>query len=268
VRAVRECVEAALGEAGLPPDTRFRAACFGMSGGPADKRAILAEILPADILEVTDDAVIALAGAMAGGEGVIVIAGTGSIAFGRNAAGRSARAGGWGYVFGDEGSAFDIARQSLRASLRAEEGWGPPTSLGAMLLRETGARDVNGVLHLFYTPEWPRSRVAKLAPAVGQVAEAGDAVAREVLEGRAREMADFARSIARRLWKPGESVRVAHIGGVFASRLLFDKYRAEIARNGYVSIAPLAGPAAGALIEAYRAAGVTPDLGKLLSSEF
>ena len=268
MRAVRECVGAALREAALPGDTRFRVACFGMSGGPADKRAILAEILPADQLVVTDDAVIALSGAMAGGEGVIAIAGTGSIAFGRDAAGLTARAGGWGYIFGDEGGAFDIARRALRAALRAEEGWGPSTALTQMLLAKTGMRNMNAVLHLFYTPEWPRSRVARLAREVSAAAEAGDAVARAIVERCGVELAEFARAVAQRLWSAGTPVRVAHIGGVFTSPVLYERYRKEIEQSGYMSAAPLLGPAAGALLEAYRAAGAAPDLDKLLSSKF
>ena len=141
-RAVGECVGAACARAGLDAGSvRFEAACFGMSGGPADKQAILAEILHADRLLVTTDAVIALAGATAGRPGIITIAGTGSIAFGRNAAGKWARAGGWGYIFGDEGGGFDITRQALRAALRYEEGWGPATALHGVLLAETGAAD-------------------------------------------------------------------------------------------------------------------------------
>ena len=151
-----------------------------MSGGPEDKQEILAAILRTERLLVTTDAVTALAGATAHGQGIITIAGTGSIAFGRNAAGATARAGGWGYVFGDEGGAFDLVRQSLRAALRMEEGWGPPTSLRATLLQATGVRHrANHVLHLFYTDQWPRSRVATLAPLV-------DAAAARRRCGRAR----------------------------------------------------------------------------------
>src|SRR5207302_4816203 len=137
-RAVRESLAAACAQAGLDPETvAFEAACFGMSGGPDDKREILAGILRTPNLIVTNDAVIALAGATASGQGIIAIAGTGSIAFGRNASGRTARAGGWGYIFGDEGSGFDIVRQALRAALRMEEGWGPATRLREVLLGAT-----------------------------------------------------------------------------------------------------------------------------------
>src|SRR5438445_3705675 len=155
-RAVVESVGAACRQAGLDASAvNFEAACFGMSGGPDDKREILADILRAAHLTVTNDAVIALAGATTTGQGIITIAGTGSIGFGRNAEGRTARAGGWGYVFGDEGGGFDIARQALRAALRFEEGWGPPTVLRDRLLQATGAVDVNDVLHRFYTEEYP-----------------------------------------------------------------------------------------------------------------
>jgi len=109
---------------------------------------------------VTSDAFIALSGATAGGPGLVAIAGTGSIAFGRNAAGRTARAGGWGYLFGDEGGAFSIVRQALRAALRHEEGWGAPTELRPALLEATGAASANDLLHRLYTAEFTRQRIA------------------------------------------------------------------------------------------------------------
>src|SRR5205814_8726187 len=103
-RAVTEILRAACAEAQLDFDAvQFEAACFGMSGGPEDKEDILRRLVRARRLIVTTDAEAALAGATTNGCGIIVIAGTGSIAFGRNAAGRKARAGGWGYIFGDEG---------------------------------------------------------------------------------------------------------------------------------------------------------------------
>src|SRR5262249_47708112 len=162
-RAVQESVAAAREQADLDAHgARFEAACFGMSGGPEDKQAILAEILPDTKLIVTHDALIALSGANAGEPGVVTIAGTGSIAFGRNEADEVARAGGWGFLFGDEGSGFDIVRQAVRASLRFEEGWGPETALHSVLVAEGGARSANDLLHRLYTQEWPRSRTSLL----------------------------------------------------------------------------------------------------------
>jgi N-acetylglucosamine kinase-like BadF-type ATPase len=254
-RAVSASVATACVEANLDAATvHFAAACFGMSGGPDDKQAILASLLRADRLIVTHDAAIALSGATTAGQGIVTIAGTGSIAFARNAAGQTARAGGWGYVFGDEGGAFDIVRQALRAALRMEEGWGPPTLLHQALLDATASPSANHVLHLFYTPDWPRSRVAALASLVDTAAAEGDAVALRVLENAAQELALLTASVRGQLWQPGQAVEVAYTGGVFASQRLLERYRMLVELEaGNRCAAPLHGPAEGALLEAIRA---------------
>jgi N-acetylglucosamine kinase-like BadF-type ATPase len=261
-RAVRESVALAREQAGLDPQRmQFEAACFGMSGGPADKQAILAEILRAKKLIVTHDALIALAGATGGEPGVVTIAGTGSIAFGRNAAAKTARAGGWGFLFGDEGSGFDIARQALRAALRFEEGWGPQTALYRSLLDAAGAADANELMHRLYTREWPRPRVAALANLVDNAALAGDELARDILLNAAQQLATLAVSVRRRLFTRGEATMVCYIGGVFRSGMLLERYRQLVElEDGTRSGPPRYNPAAGALLEAYRAAGLQPAL--------
>ena len=261
-RTVTECVDRACAAAGLDyAIVRFEAACFGMSGGPEDKREILAGILRAGRLLVTTDAEIALAGATGGGSGIAVLSGTGSIAVGRDAQGRGARAGGWGYIFGDEGGAFDLVRQALRAALRMEEGWGPPTGLRRALLEATAARDANHALHLFYTAEWPRSRVAALAKSVDEVALSGDAVAREILHGAARELAFLTAAVRHQLWQPEDPVSVYYVGGVFQSPLVLERFRYLVEmESGNRCAPPIHGPSAGALLEAYREAGLSPSL--------
>jgi N-acetylglucosamine kinase-like BadF-type ATPase len=256
-RAVSACLAGACQEANLDAHTvHFAAACFGMSGGPDDKQEILAALLRADRLVVTHDAAIALSGATTTGQGIVTIAGTGSIAFARNADGQTARAGGWGYVFGDEGGAFDIVRQALRASLRMEEGWGPPTAMRQALLDATASVSANHVLHLFYTPEWPRSRVAMLASLVDTSASEGDAVAQRVLENAGQDLALLAASVRGQLWQPGEAVEVAYIGGVFRSARLLERYRLLVELEpGNRCGPPQHGPAEGALLEAIRAGG-------------
>ncbi len=263
-RAVRISVQGACQAAGLDPETvSFAVACFGMSGGPEDKREILASLLRAERLLVTTDAVTALAGATAHGQGIITIAGTGSIAFGRNGAGKTARAGGWGYVFGDEGGAFDLVRQATRAALRMEEGWGPPTSMRDALLADTGTSSANQMLHLFYTDEWPRSRVATLARLVDEAAVNGDAVARQIVNQAAMELAILAASVRRQLWKEGDAVDVAYIGGVFQSLTLRERFKLLVEMDFAVRCGPpLHGPAEGALLEAYRAVGLDPELSR------
>jgi N-acetylglucosamine kinase-like BadF-type ATPase len=256
ITAVRGSLDEALRALGTPAP-RFSAACFGFSGGPADKDALARELVQAETYCITHDAEIALTGATAGEPGVIAIAGTGSIAFGRNAAGKTARAGGWGYLFGDEGGAFDMVRQALRASLREEEGWGPQTALRAALLEATGARDANDLLHLFYTAAYPRARVAALAKIVDTAARSGDAVARDIMNGAAQSLATLVAVVRHQLFPAGEAVRVSYAGGVFSSNLLLERYRmlVELEEGATVS-APLHGPAQGALLEAYRLAGM------------
>jgi len=265
-RAIEECVSKACAEAGCSP--KFEAACLGFSGGPEDKQAILEEMLDAGKLIVTTDALIALAGATAGEPGIITIAGTGSIAFGRNAAGKTARAGGWGYLFGDEGGGFDLTRQALRAALRFEEGWGPPTTLHRALLAAAGAHSADSLMRRFYTTEFSRPRIAGFSKLVDQAAREGDAVATALLHTAAQELASLTAAVRRQLFQPKEPARVAYIGGVFRSAILFERYRMLVElEDGNTCLAPVYGPAAGALIEAYRAVGMNPGLAGVPEAE-
>jgi N-acetylglucosamine kinase-like BadF-type ATPase len=258
VAAIQGCLRAASAQAGLDSSSvRFVSACLGFSGGPADKESILREMIGTEQMTVTHDALIALSGATAGQPGLIAIAGTGSIAFGRNASGKTARAAGWGYMFGDEGSGFYITRQALRAALRSEEGWGPSTSLRSVLLDATGAPNVDQLLHRLYTPEFPRSRIAGLAKLVDQAAENGDATARNILTETAQQLAIIAAAVRGQLFTPGEVARVSYVGGVFRSRLVLERFRmlVEMEAGNQVS-PPVYGPAAGALLEAYQTSGI------------
>jgi N-acetylglucosamine kinase-like BadF-type ATPase len=258
ITAMNSSMEAACAQAGLHAGAiRFASACLGFSGGPQDKEEILKAILPSDKIVLTHDALIALAGATAGDPGLITIAGTGSIAFGRNACGETARAGGWGYLFGDEGGAFWIASQALRAALRSEEGWGQSTSLRTALVEVTGAADANDLLHRFYTTDFPRPRIAGLAKLVNEVAEAGDVIAREILTEAAQQLVRIATAVGRQLFPAGEAVRSTYAGGVFRSSTVLKTFQGllEIEPRHRVQ-PPVHGPAAGALLEAYRLAGL------------
>ena len=253
--AVQGCLASALRAAGLPANTQFHTACLGMSGGPADKETLAREIVLTENLWVTTDAHVALTGATAGEPGIVAISGTGSIAYGRNGAGKLARAGGWGYVFGDEGGAFDLVRQALRAALRTEEGWGPATNLGDRLRDATGAKNMNDLLHRFYTPEYSRRQIAGYAELVDQAAEQGDSVASDILQDAAHHLATFVAAVRRQLFHRGETARVSYSGGVFKSALLLKHFQLHVELDGDGKVAPPTyGPAAGALLEAYRLA--------------
>ena len=268
IRVIGGCIRTACEQAGIAETTNFEAACLGFSGGPADKQEILQQMLETSKLCVTNDAILALTGAHAAGPGCITIAGTGSISFARNAAGKLSRAGGWGYTFGDEGGAFDLARQALRAALRLHEGWGPPTMLHNLLLEATGCRDANVLLHAFYTTNYPRPRIAGFAKLVDQAANCGDEVALTLLNNAAQELATITAAARGQLFQPGEACRVSPIGGVFRSRILHQRYKMLTEFTDSVSVAPpLHGPAIGALLEAYKLAGLTVQLQNLPETE-
>jgi N-acetylglucosamine kinase-like BadF-type ATPase len=256
LRAVGGCLR----EAGFE-GAQFEAACLGFSGGAADKNAYVRELIQAKHYVVTHDAFVSLAGATAGEPGVVAIAGTGSIAFGRNREGKTARSGGWGYVFGDEGGGFDVVRQALRAALRHEEGWGPKTKLRDALIAAAGATSANDLLHRFYTDAYPRERVAALSKLVDRTAREGDAVAREILLAAAQQLATLATAVRAQIFDGTAPCRISYLGGVFRSGILLDRYRMLMELDEGNRVAePVFGPAAGALIEAYRAAGLIIEL--------
>jgi N-acetylglucosamine kinase-like BadF-type ATPase len=250
VAAVGTSVREAATQAGIDNAT-FEVACAGFSGGAQDKVALTRELIPAKQYHITHDAEIALAGAANGGAGILVIAGTGSIAYGRNEAQQSARAGGWGYIFGDEGGAFDIARQALRAALRWEEKWGPPTALHEALLSATQATSANDLVHRCYTTDYPRERVAQWARLVDGCATEGDAVALGILEQAAQHLASLAAAVRPQLFGQ-RAADVFPIGGVFQSRRLRAHFDMLIEWSGARATNPLASPARGALHEALR----------------
>jgi len=249
--ALASSINEACQQAGLTNAPEFASACLGFSGGPHDKEASTREIVRALKFTIVNDALIALTGALDGEPGAITIAGTGSIAYARNGAGKTARSGGWGYLFGDDGGAFDITRRALRAALRYEEQWGPPTALQGMLLSACNAKTVNELMHRFYTTEFSRPAIAGLAGLVDEAANAGDAEATRILREAAEALATLANAVCLQLFGK-EDRPVAYVGGVFQSRLLL-KHFSQAVENRVVT--PRFGPAAGALIEAYRAAG-------------
>ncbi len=254
--AISGCVAEACRQGGLDSGSVvFASACLGFSGGAEDKEAYSRELVRSARYKITHDAEIALSGATGDEPGIVVIAGTGSVAYGRNSAGKTARAGGWGYIFGDEGGAFDLTRRALRAALRNEEGWGPPTSLLGMLLEATGSTSANKLLHQFYAGV-PRAEIAALSKLVTQAAEEGDPIARGILIEGATELVTLVAGLFKLLFSPEEEVAVAYIGGVFRGDILRENFiRGVLDKLGCPAVPPRFGPAAGALLEALRADG-------------
>jgi N-acetylglucosamine kinase-like BadF-type ATPase len=167
---------------------------------------------------VGDDTEAALAGAFRGGPGVVVIAGTGSGALGRDAAGRLARAGGHGFLLGDEGGGYWLGREAVRAALRGADGTGPPTALAAVTRAAFG--DLVSAVQEVHRHPADRTLLTRLVPAVVAAAEAGDAEADRILAAAADELAGLATAVGARLAAaaPGRPpLPVAMVGGIFAA---------------------------------------------------
>ncbi len=180
------------------------ALCIGMAGvdrpgEPERVEGILRVILPGTRVLVVSDALIALEAGAPDESGVVVVAGTGSMAYGRNAEGRAARAGGWGYVLGDEGSGYWMGRQALQAVMRAADRRGPATALTPLVLAHWHVDRPQGLVQRVYTSDPRPATIAALASLVEAAATAGDEVARAIVSRGAAELAAAAASVAGRL---------------------------------------------------------------------
>lgn len=218
-RAILEAVRAALKAAGLrEANTEFSAVCLGLSGvDRAAEREVMvswARAALAPAVEVVNDVELVLAAGTPDRWGVALIAGTGSIGLGRAADGRKARAGGWGYMFGDEGSGYDLAREALRAASQAADGRGAPTRLLEDILAFWELPDASGIIPKVYRSGLRPVDVAALAPLVTAAAAAGDEVAAGIV-GRAGEaLAGIVRAVARALEFGAAPVPLALAGGL------------------------------------------------------
>ena len=268
VNAITSSVAEALTNAGLlrkktVREFKFASAHLAMTGEPEDKIDIVRELLQADHLVVDHDAPAALAGALAGEEGVMVQAGTGSVACGRTRDGKYVRVGGHGYMFGDEGSAFAIARESLLVALRNQDR-DEACGLTPALLRHFRRKTVRDVVEDFYAGEMSRDRLASFAARLGKLAEADDPAALEIINHAACELAELAVVTAIRLDFSDRPIRISFGGGVFQNTLLLTRFASEIsiwlARTRIVK--PRFNAGIGALLLAYQQTGrtVTPKM--------
>ena len=197
------------------------AVVLSCSGGdrPADRekgRAILAQLLGPQVrIDVTHDAIAALYAGNPSGCGVVLISGTGSIAFGRNDEGDERRAGGWGYLIGDEGSAVWLGLEGLRAAAHHADGRGAGTSITAHVLRELGVQSFMEVIPQLYGRPHPAPAILAAVRAVGRAAAETDAIAVSIVQRGAHSLARAASVVAAELRLGDGPVYLA--GGAFES---------------------------------------------------
>ena len=201
-------------------EARLGAICVGMAGvdrpGDADVvRGIMRRIGQSARVLIVNDALVALEAGAPGAPGVVIIAGTGSISYGRNAEGQAARAGGWGYVLGDEGSGYWIGRHALRAVVREADRRGPRTSLTERTLRHFGVARPQDLIHEIYYGGMRPGAIAALASEVHAAFAEGDVVSSGILEVGVRELVSSAASVVARLRLEQEPFTFVLAGGIF-----------------------------------------------------
>jgi N-acetylglucosamine kinase-like BadF-type ATPase len=263
-KILHEVMEEAIGDRAIVP----AAICLGIAGvdRPDDfavVRAIMKRIGYKARVLVVNDALVALEAGAPGQPGVVIISGTGSICYGRNADGTAARSGGWGYVLGDEGSGYWIGRAAVRAVLRQEDRRGPATALTPMLLEHFGVPRPQGLIHEIYHSNLKPAAIGALARSVQAAFNEGDEVAIGILRGAANELESSALSVARRLKLVGQPFTFLLAGGIFravpwlqeelARRLPVAAPRSDVR---VLDIEPAAGAVALALQEARGGAHV------------
>lgn len=265
--SLETALRAAWDDAGLQPKP-LAAACLGLAGaGRADDIAqVLAWVrgfISAGAIELVNDARLVIEAEAAPGDspawGLAIISGTGSIAYGWDPAGNTARSGGWGYLLGDEGSAFSVGLAALRAVCRAHDGRAPATLLTRYLLEAWSLNDPQELVGRVYQGKFPRTEISRLSRVVEAAADAGDAVAAAIFEQAGEELALAAASVASQLGLAGP-IPCALAGGnlVFGQRTA-DAFLRSAETSGLTldPVVRVKTPALGALRIAARIASKT-----------
>jgi N-acetylglucosamine kinase-like BadF-type ATPase len=239
-----------------------RSICLGMAGvdRPEDRpliEGLVREFLPQSACWPVNDGVIALMGGALKPFGIIVISGTGSIAFGINRAGERARAGGWGHILGDEGSGYQISLRALRAVVRAHDGRIPPTTLTGIILEHFGFDRAEQLLGWVKEIQGDKAQIAALSRLVHQAHEAGDSEASTIVREEAAELALAIEAVAKKLFSAEEKdweVIVAG-GNLRKSTSFFQLFQNAVAAHlGAVPVVqPRKEPVEGAVLYALQA---------------
>jgi len=219
------------------PPAAITQAFFGLPAYGEDSRATRAlQAIPMQVLGharyvCDNDMVCGWAGSLACADGINIIAGTGSMGYGRRGA-AAARAGGWGEAFSDEGSAYWIAIQGLNAFSRMSDGRLPRGPLHALLREhfQLGEHDLDICAHVYGEGVGTRGDLAKLSPLVSQAAQAGDGVALAIFQHAGQELAAIAAALRNALgFAPHEPVPLSYSGGAFsAGDLLMQPFTAAL----------------------------------------
>lgn len=183
----------------------------------------------AENILIENDSLIAWAASTLGEPGVVVSAGTGTIAFGINRKGERIRSSGWGWLVGDEGSGFDIGRKGIIAAIKYLDGRGEETILIDLIPKQMNLSSIIDVVLKIYEPSFPKAKISEIAPAVVNAAKLGDRVAQNILYNAAKELAEACNAVIKRLNMQDEKFIVGCAGKIFKShQIIFNSFKEEV----------------------------------------
>lgn len=258
--ALTEAIGGALNDAGIAA-ADVAGIGMGMTGARPLMHAIAQEVLDelgcAAPIVFTHDSVSTLEGALGGEPGCIVISGTGSVALAKDASGHEKQTGGWGYLFGDEGSGWWIGVELLRAASRQADGRDPKGLLLDEVLRHFEVTHIEDLHTRVYSGEVDRPHIARLARLADRLAREQEPTACAILDRASDALVELAATALKHVALP--QPLVSYAGGVWKSERVLKHFHEGIARlvPGAKVVAPLMSPAGGALLLGFKAAGIT-----------
>ncbi|MEH2464822.1 N-acetylglucosamine kinase [Nostoc sp.] len=167
---------------------------------------------------ICNDALIALVGGIGQPVGIVVAAGTGSIVFGRNHQGHTKRVGGWGYILGDEGSAYKIAITGMNAALKSYDGREMPTSLVEAFKHHLNLANIEDLIEVIYRPECGVKQIAALAPVIDLAAASGDIVANSIIDDAVKELVQATSTVIDTIFSYDSVLEVVTTGSVWRGK--------------------------------------------------
>ena len=229
IEAAKFSIESAINQAIIKQDSiKIDAICLGLAGvGRAKDIEIIKKIIkdiPAteyiksENIIISHDALIALVGGISNDVGIVVAAGTGSIVFGRNHRGETKRVGGWGYILGDEGGAYQIAVAGMKAALKAYDGRGIYSSLVEDFKSHFGLNNIEELIEIVYRKGLSVKEIAGLAPVVDNAAFLGDEVANQIIDNAVDELVKATSVVIDEIFVEREFLEVVTTGSVWKGK--------------------------------------------------
>ncbi|MBD2414493.1 ATPase [Nostoc calcicola FACHB-389] len=181
---------------------------------------------------ICNDALIALVGGIGHDVGIVVAVGTGSIVFGRNYQGNTKRVGGWGYILGDEGSAYKIAISGMNAAFKSYDGREMPTSLIQAFKQHLGLQSIEDLIEVIYRRQWGVKQIAALAPIIDFAAASGDEVANNIIDDAVEEFVKATSTVIDAIFSLDSILEVVTIGSVWRGRSkIHERFSASIIKK-------------------------------------